>query len=410
MGYVWRFEQLVQDYHDEYAAMTFDPGFEATIRKNAARILRGQQRYEVVASKTSIPWFFIGIIHCMESTCDFSTHLHNGDPLTARTRQVPANRPPGEPKAGGSTYSWEESAIDALTMPGKELDKIRVWSVERMAYQFECYNGQGYLNHHPKDKSPYLWAQTSINDGKGKYKYDGKWVENMDANGQSGAMALLKQLTDQLGLEFPEEPLLSGDSTQSLERDRKTVEAVQRQLTAIGFPCGKIDGIWVARGLTAQAIASSKVANHWEPADSSITPEYLAALMTWGPQELSAERQNMTVKDLKERGSTTIAITDVIKKGTIAAVGTGAASEATKVTGVTDSLPDLTSVQSQISQISEWQSVLYSISGMTKTALKFAQDNPLLIIVVCGVAVYFYMNKLQKDRLEKARSGLDVSK
>lgn len=413
MSYVWKFEQLVQDYHDQYATMSFDRGFEATIKTNANRILKGRARYEAVAEAIhekfggSIPWYFIGIIHQMEGSCNFKTHLHNGDPLSAKTVQVPENRPPHPPESGGKAYSWEESAIDALTMPGKVLHKVQIWSVERMAYQWELYNGTGYLSYHPKDKSPYLWAQTSVNDGKGKYKYDGVWVDSLDANGQSGTMALLRQLTEQLGLTFPEEPLLN--SAPDMTKDKKTVEAIQRQLVAIGFPTGQIDGIWASRGLTAQAIASSKVANHWEPADGSITAEYLAALMTWGHQDLSDVRQNLTAKDLKDQGSTTIAVTDMIKKGSITAGAVATVSEAAKSTGLTDMIPDAGDIQHKISTVTEWQAIGYSISGLVKSVLKFAQDNTLILVVAAVVVVYFAMKKIEKTRVDKARNGLDVS-
>ena len=67
-------------------------------------------RYASVSAQTGVPWWVIGLIHMMEAGQSFRCHLHNGDPLTARTVQVPA----GRPKTGQPPFIWEESAADAL--------------------------------------------------------------------------------------------------------------------------------------------------------------------------------------------------------------------------------------------------------------------------------------------------------
>ena len=50
-------------------------------------------RYEEVQKRLQVPWYFVGIIHSLEGSFNFSAHLHNGDPLRGRTWQVPAGRP-----------------------------------------------------------------------------------------------------------------------------------------------------------------------------------------------------------------------------------------------------------------------------------------------------------------------------
>ncbi len=79
--------------------------------------------------------FFIAVIHNMEASQNFNKHLHNGDPLTARTVQVPA----GRPKKGTPPFSWEDSAADALAIRG--LGAKTDWSLAGMLYQLEGYNG-----------------------------------------------------------------------------------------------------------------------------------------------------------------------------------------------------------------------------------------------------------------------------
>ncbi|MCH5377622.1 MAG: hypothetical protein JJ992_27000, partial [Planctomycetes bacterium] len=76
------------------------------IERIVSRIERNQERYNAVAENTGIPWYFVAVIHSMEASLNFSKHLHNGDPLTARTTHVPA----GRPRTGSPPFSWEESA------------------------------------------------------------------------------------------------------------------------------------------------------------------------------------------------------------------------------------------------------------------------------------------------------------
>jgi uncharacterized protein (TIGR02594 family) len=137
-----------------------------------------------------VPWYVVGLIHSLESDFDFTTHLHNGDPLTARTKQEPAGRPAnGSPK-----FTWAESALDALMMKGLHNVGRDAWSVERIAYELERYNGTGYRDHHPTVKTPYLWAATNQYTS-GKYIRDHVF-DPATVSDQLGAMALLKQLID----------------------------------------------------------------------------------------------------------------------------------------------------------------------------------------------------------------------
>lgn len=116
------------------------------------KILTNKNRYETVGKPLGIPWYFVGVIHNMESGLSFNGHLHNGDPLTARTKHVPKNRPVN----GNPPFTWEESALDALQL--QKLDKWNDWSVPGLLYKLEEYNGWGYRTKHPHVLSPYLWS------------------------------------------------------------------------------------------------------------------------------------------------------------------------------------------------------------------------------------------------------------
>lgn len=180
------FGALKGEYARLWSSMTIRPEKRAAADSVARKILAGKDRYAAVEAATGVPWKVVGIIHAMECGLSFKGHLHNGDPLTARTKQVPK----GRPTAGSPPFSWEESAIDAMRYDG--LDKVDDWSPESIAFELEGYNGWGYRNYHPTVLSPYLWSY-STHYTKGKYVADGHWDASA-VSGQCGAMVLLARL------------------------------------------------------------------------------------------------------------------------------------------------------------------------------------------------------------------------
>ncbi|MFL6835040.1 MAG: hypothetical protein ACJ8F0_20875 [Xanthobacteraceae bacterium] len=178
-------EQTELGYHRMWDRAQIKPDKIAPARKIARAIIANRAAYAAVEHATGVPWFMIGALHCRESDMNFSTHLHNGDSLKRRTYHVPA----GRPKQGSPPFQWHESAIDALTMAPHALDKVKAWSVERILYESEKYNGWGYLK---RGNSPYLWSWTSEYHG-GKYVADGVY-DPRHWDEQPGCVALLKQL------------------------------------------------------------------------------------------------------------------------------------------------------------------------------------------------------------------------
>ena len=152
------------------------------------KLLSHKNRYENVSEKVNIPWYFIAVIHNMESGQRFDRHLHNGDPLSARTYHVPK----GRPKSGRPPFSWEESAVDALKM--QRIDRVEEWSLGRLLYEIERYNGWGYRLFHPHVLSPYLWSWSS-HYTSGKYVADGRWSDSA-VSAQCGAAVLLRRLEE----------------------------------------------------------------------------------------------------------------------------------------------------------------------------------------------------------------------
>lgn len=182
------FATLKVEYKSLYARMKINAEHVDEVVKIVKNIKANFSRYDDIALQTRVSPNIIGIIHSLESNLSFSRHFHNGDLLSSRTVNVPA----GRPVAGNPPFTWEESALDAITYYG--LDKWGDWSPEGIAYILEKYNGWGYRLYHPQVKSPYLWSFTSIYTS-GKYSSDGTFNPNLVST-QCGGMALLKGLTE----------------------------------------------------------------------------------------------------------------------------------------------------------------------------------------------------------------------
>jgi lysozyme family protein len=180
-----KYDELADEYVRFFAGADYaSPEKEKAVEGYARTIARYRSRYEEVVKKSRIPWWFVGLIHMMECSFNFNTHLHNGDPLGRKTFRVPA----GRPARGSPPYEWTYSARDALDR--QNLFQESDWSLPRALYRLEQYNGFGYRMRGVA--SPYLWSFSTIYH-KGKFVADG--VFNAEAvSRQCGAATALKFL------------------------------------------------------------------------------------------------------------------------------------------------------------------------------------------------------------------------
>lgn len=177
---------LRTEYQAYYDACRVRPECRGNVAYYVRRLRNGRPLYEAVGRDLNgIPWAFIGAIHAMECGFNFAGHLHNGDPLSARTVQVPK----GRPLTGAPPYTWRESAIDALTMKG--FHDVRDWSIPHMLYLLERYNGMGYRMR--RLASPYLWS-FSNHYSRGKFVKDGIYDPHAVSK-QCGVAVMLKAVT-----------------------------------------------------------------------------------------------------------------------------------------------------------------------------------------------------------------------
>jgi lysozyme family protein len=238
-------EALKREYEDLFNTCLIRPERADGIEDIIARLLGNRPRYESVGDAMAIPWFFIGVIHNMESGQSFYKHLHNGDPLTKRTVHVPA----GRPKSGNPPFTWEASATDALTLRG--VGAQTDWSLAGTLYQIEGYNGWGYRLYHPHVLSPYLWC-FSTHYTSGKYVADGTWSDTA-ASKQCGAAVLLRRMAEANQIEFPDQPKPPEEAepmivTYSSKKSRdqaflSRAEDLQRWLNTFPGIFVKVDGV-----------------------------------------------------------------------------------------------------------------------------------------------------------------------
>lgn len=194
-----RLRDLRPEYEKLWNSCYIKPENWHRTQEIVAKIRVNRSRYRALAQKINVPWFFVAVIHNMESSLQFTRHLHNGDSLKGRTINVPKGRPIDPPIGGwGVGYTWEESAIDALKL--KDFDKVKDWSLAAQLWQLEKYNGFGYRQYHPEVLTPYLWSGTDLYI-KGKYTSDGKW-DGEAVSTQIGVAALLQVLIKEENLQI----------------------------------------------------------------------------------------------------------------------------------------------------------------------------------------------------------------
>ncbi|QDL94585.1 hypothetical protein FDP22_22180 (plasmid) [Paroceanicella profunda] len=170
-----------------YASCRPDPARLAEIdRFYVGPLLRNRALYEQLGARLDIPWWFIGVIHGLEAGFSLETHLHNGDPLSARTVHHPARRP----AEGQPPFTWMESAVDALTLEG--LAGLEDWPLGAMLDRMERYNGLGYRTRGLA--SPYLWS-FSNHYRSGKFVADGRFDPDA-VSAQCGGAVLLRRLEE----------------------------------------------------------------------------------------------------------------------------------------------------------------------------------------------------------------------
>jgi lysozyme family protein len=180
------YDELRPEYHELWSRMEINASAAASVDADARRIVSNRAIYMQVTAIGGVPYPVVGVLHTREASGNFHCHLHNGDPLSARTVHVPK----GRPLAGNPPFTWMESAADALALD--HLTEQKDWSIEHAAFMIELYNGFGYRAH--GIHSPYLWSGSN-EYSVGKYVADGKF-SSTEVDRQIGCMPILKRIME----------------------------------------------------------------------------------------------------------------------------------------------------------------------------------------------------------------------
>lgn len=247
---------LTPKLRDEYQRLFDTCGVRtergAEVAGLVGRVEPNRNRYAAVGDPLAIPWYVVGVLHLMEASLSFGGHLHNGDPLTDRTRQVPA----GRPKSGAPPFSWEESATDALQL--KSLHKWTDWSIPGTLYKLEGYNGFGYRARDPEVRTPYLWS-FSNHYTRGKFVADREFSPTAVSK-QCGAAVMLRRMAETGAIRFdaagiprpdaPSDPTTADPIGEfaplvrfSTTDKSANAEALQRALNTFPGIFVKVDGV-----------------------------------------------------------------------------------------------------------------------------------------------------------------------
>lgn len=182
-----KFDDLAQEYTAWFAAARVRPEHQDSANWHLTMMRESRDRYIAVSKRLGVPWHFIAAVHALEASFNFRAHLHNGDfPLSRRTHQVPS----GRPLVWLPPSDWEASAADALRLMGFAGQSD--WSLPRLLYRLEAYNGFGYRR--SRRVSPYLWSFSNLYD-RGKFVADGKFDPRARSQ-QCGAAVMLKVLIE----------------------------------------------------------------------------------------------------------------------------------------------------------------------------------------------------------------------
>lgn len=169
------------------------------------------------------------------------------------------------------------------------------------------------------------------------------------------------------------------------------VRAVQERLDALGYPeVGAFDGRW---GSKTQAAILAFRADNDLPLLAEIDEQLLAALLTAGPRPISEARANATVADLRKEGAADVQAADVTQVAGGVAVAGGAVSAAGEL----------------LDQAEGYGGLARRAFDIIEPIKDFVQDNFWLLLIGVGVVVVWKSGALKNIRLQKHRTGQDVS-
>lgn len=169
--------------------------------------------------------------------------------------------------------------------------------------------------------------------------------------------------------------LAEGNSTRDPD-----VEKLQVALNGLGYPVGKVDGLFGRR--VKDAVIKLQDAHGLDP-DGVVGPKTWKAILKAKP----APKRDVTADDLRKRGSTTVKATDA--QAAAAVIGFGGIS--------------IEAIRGALDTVQQGQGALEWLGA-------FVKDNWPLALVLGALAVaWFLAGRIRDERVRKAVSGADLS-
>jgi len=242
--------------------------FSWSVQKLQEIWANNRSRYENVAAQVDLPAELIAALHFRESSGNFNTYLHQGDPLGRPAVNHPRNIP--------VFHNWEDAAVHALSNRHKsniqdDLDITQdTEDMAALGSYAEYYNGLGY--HNRGRVSPYVYSGTDHYKG-GKYVRDGVFDSNA-VDRQLGVLAMVQVLKGKGDAPLAGPALELGDRTLRSGVQGNDVRELQALLNGQGAGL-QVDGDFGAG--TARAVKDFQRTNGLS-ADGVVGPSTLSAL------------------------------------------------------------------------------------------------------------------------------------
>lgn len=219
------FESLKNEYERNWANLEIRPGRLPDANAVARKAINGKATYQQIERLTGVPWYFAALCHYRESNFDFDTYLGNGETLHRVTSIVPKGR--------GPFATFVDGAVDAFRI--ENFVGAQDWSVGRILYRLEAFNGFGY--HAKGCNSPYLYGGSTLygppEARAGKFIRDHVFDSNHVDNQLGTAVILKAMMSLDSSIVLDGSPQFAGRAEPEDEA-ASTVALMQQALNKLG--------------------------------------------------------------------------------------------------------------------------------------------------------------------------------
>ena len=225
----------------------------------------------------------------------------------------------------------------------------------------------------------------------------GNIASKLDPIGWVDRQLWLKRWTDALGAS------VAADDTLDVGDHGALVKAFQERLAALGYPLGRVDGVFGSRMRAAVLAfqAENKLAT-----DGVIGPATRKALNSDAAIAMPVgERAEETAADLRASGSEIAIAANDLKKVAVVVGGASAATGTAQNTVATQ--PDaIAQTKDIVTEISSWQ----SITKLIGETFVWMTSQWWIFGIVLAFIVYRYGNRIEWKRLLDHRSGTNLGR